>query len=621
MATPSTSSSSSPPATSVDLIFFLVPADASKPIRSFAKLRELVRKVLLEDTVQALIQQIEKDYNAEPGTAFLWKARDYLLVDALYRKVREKPVYMFDFCDSVDPHERIISILQPSESDDLTFIITYVPRAQQVSQVPATQADSEKTEHYHYLEMVKNFATLCLAARDLPTPSSACKPSSYLTNQRSEYALLDGREGGHPSDRSTMANPIELYHPAFALFRSIVEDSESKVPDDLVRETAKLRRHLSNVESEEDPRHDVIEASFPNLFQTPFRISVNADSPDLAALCPTGLIDEAALCVVDIKAELGDSGDPALRGSFQYRQFWLQEKPQSVHNAACPSFIVGVAGPWLVVLGAVFTDGVIVQRLSDYMWLGCSRVLDDRNMVITRTLYALRCALKALKTYYQDLEFTHEILNRQRFFPFVTLYIDPETKEEVKFNFVDKMQHDQTCVTFLAIRERDAQRIVVKFAARYGKQGKCTSIWRKKQLAPALLYCGPVVQGSGGFGDLRMVVMDYIDGQTLFRIYKGQDLPNSVFDKIQESLDILHDGGYVFGDLRRPNVMLMNGEGPLESRIRFIDFDWAGKEGEVRYPLNLSSRIEKVAKVMEWEIVQREHEDRLLEAMKGPHGP
>ncbi|KAJ3478244.1 hypothetical protein NLI96_g9899 [Meripilus lineatus] len=589
MATPSTSSSSSPPATSVDLIFFLISGPYNEPVRSFYQLRRLVRKVLLEDTVQALIQQIEKDYNAEPGTAFLWKAGDYLLADALYRKVREKPV--IDFCDAVDSRKRNISVLQPSESRHSTFIITYVPRAQQVSQVPATQADFEETQPYAY--MLKKFEALCLAKLD--PPSDVCTPKGYMKFQDSQLPLLDGRVGSHESDRSTVANPIELYHPVFALFRSIVEDSELELPDDFVRMTAELRRVLSKVEEREDPRHNYIEKFFSHLFQIPFIRIVDADktSPGLIAVHST-VPNTSALCVVNIKAELGDSGDPALLGSFQYRQFWLQEKQATVcAQCCCPSFIVGVAGP--------------------------CRLLDERIMIITRTLYALGRALEALKTYYQGLEFTHEFLNRQRFFPFVTLYIDPETKEEVKFHFVDKMQHDQTCVTFLAIRERDAQRIVVKFVARYGTE--VHKYMAEKQLAPALLYCGPVVQGSGGFGDLRMVVMDYIDGQTLFRIYKGQDLPNSVFNKIQESLDILHDGGYVFGDLRRPNVMLMNGEGPLESRIRFIDFDWAGKEGEVRYPLNLSSRIEKVAKVMEWEIVQREHEDRLLEAMKSPHGP
>ena len=119
----------------MDLTFYLISADASEPIRSSFQPLELTRKVILEDTVWTLCQQIEEDYNAETGTAFLWKvcmlvsfvrwsydifrtslqAEGYLLVDAFWKAVREKPV--IDFCDAVNAREKAISLCQPSQSE------------------------------------------------------------------------------------------------------------------------------------------------------------------------------------------------------------------------------------------------------------------------------------------------------------------------------------------------------------------------------------------------------------------------------------------------------------------------------------------------------------------------
>ncbi len=39
--------------------------------------------------------------------------------------------------------------------------------------------------------------------------------------------------------------------------------------------------------------------------------------------------------------------------------------------------------------------------------------------------------------------------------------------------------------------------------------------------------------------------------------------------------------GYVFGDLREPNVLLR------KDKLYILDFDWCGKINEVRYPLDI----------------------------------
>ena len=47
----------------------------------------------------------------------------------------------------------------------------------------------------------------------------------------------------------------------------------------------------------------------------------------------------------------------------------------------------------------------------------------------------------------------------------------------------------------------------------------------------------------------------------------------------------IHQQGYVHGDLRNVNVMVTNG---LTPAVMLVNFDWAGKIGEARYPINVN---------------------------------
>ncbi len=65
----------------------------------------------------------------------------------------------------------------------------------------------------------------------------------------------------------------------------------------------------------------------------------------------------------------------------------------------------------------------------------------------------------------------------------------------------------------------------------------------------------------------------------------------NVIGDLERALNILHGEGLVFGDLRRPNIMIMPGPNK-DDTVRLIDFDWAGKENEARYPIHLNQSKE-----------------------------
>lgn len=125
--------------------------------------------------------------------------------------------------------------------------------------------------------------------------------------------------------------------------------------------------------------------------------------------------------------------------------------------------------------------------------------------------------------------------------------------------------------------------VVVKFARRYSRDAHD---WTAQQgLAPRLLSCSPVWQNS----TWQMVVMekladDYQELQSSARQLLDQ-AKGIVYNQLKEWLTAFHDGGFVFGDLRPPNVMVSaKAIAAGHKGVRLVDFDWAGKQGDCKYP-------------------------------------
>ncbi|KIK92208.1 hypothetical protein PAXRUDRAFT_13348 [Paxillus rubicundulus Ve08.2h10] len=56
-------------------------------------------------------------------------------------------------------------------------------------------------------------------------------------------------------------------------------------------------------------------------------------------------------------------------------------------------------------------------------------------------------------------------------------------------------------------------------------------------------------------------------------------LSASAFTDIRKKLKDLHNGGFVHGDIRDTNILVNN-----NGKFMIVDFDWAGKINEARYP-------------------------------------
>ena len=164
----------------------------------------------------------------------------------------------------------------------------------------------------------------------------------------------------------------------------------------------------------------------------------------------------------------------------------------------------------------------------------------------------------------------------------------------------------------------DDQPVVIKFCEKYCERAH--RLLADAGYAPKLHLCTTVV---GGF---VMVVMDYVAGETVFRKFRREDegayseleLPSHVRDRIQAAIVILHGADLVFGDLRRPNVLLRSKDKGIQGMgATLVDFDWAGEVGQVHYPLllNQSGDIDWAPGVVAGGLIKKEHDNAMLALM------
>ncbi len=157
--------------------------------------------------------------------------------------------------------------------------------------------------------------------------------------------------------------------------------------------------------------------------------------------------------------------------------------------------------------------------------------------------------------------------------------------------------------------------MVVKFCERYGEDAHRTLA--NAGLAPKLHYCSEVV------GGVYIVVMEQVDGRDSYSEFRHRDLPQTVLDDVKSALGKLHSAQLVYGDMRRPNIMVVKnrksrddgGEGEDEWRGLLIDFDWSGRVDVVKYPptLNTCGEIKWAKGVESGTAIQPKHDLDMLE--------
>jgi hypothetical protein len=121
-------------------------------------------------------------------------------------------------------------------------------------------------------------------------------------------------------------------------------------------------------------------------------------------------------------------------------------------------------------VGAVITDGMIVQCLTDYIWIEIDSVSNESHIThVAKIFYALETSLEKLSAYYMSQQLTSDHPVASRYFASITVYFQGNVF--VEFEYVGYLEKGPDCVTLRArTLPEPAQDIIIKFVDRSGEK-------------------------------------------------------------------------------------------------------------------------------------------------------
>lgn len=224
---------------------------------------------------------------------------------------------------------------------------------------------------------------------------------------------------------------------------------------------------------------------------------------------------------------------------------------------------------------------------------------------VARHLAALRKANRKLDTYYRELPAPPTTPPQGQLFPY------PSSFMSLLDNTTSNLHYQSAVDNSLLFRGLSNGRdVCVKYVRRYSKEAHehCAQLGS----APQLL----------GFkalpGGWYMVVMDWLGSDKWSRLDEVE-ITFSDVNALMGKITQLHQSGYGHGDLRPTNILVSKSD-PRQRMI--IDFDWAGRLGEVCYPMNVNSvDIWRPKGVADEDPLLAEHDMSMLERLLPAHKP
>ena len=265
---------------------------------------------------------------------------------------------------------------------------------------------------------------------------------------------------------------------------------------------------------------------------------------------------------IEVKNEIGFGGGAIHVQNAAYAAAHAFQADKVRRISVCPTLLIELAGPNISLSGAVFTTIATCDQLSPMMsllWQPHSRLM----LQAARCFAAIRTALPSLRRFYEALD--QEVLQRQApkrqlEYPYPTSIIGPQGSA-LQLHYKDKLS--STC--FKATLDQEDGSVLVKFCKSYCKDAHtCLASGRH---APDFLGIESLAD------EWLMVVMEYVTGCL------WDEATDKPVAGLQAAVQLLHQAGFVHGDLRSNNILVVSGT------VRIIDFEWADVAGEAAYPL------------------------------------
>jgi len=413
--------------------------------------------------------------------------------------------------------------------------------------------------------------------RGYPSPPSFALLNNFIDYQNKDQQLIIHR----PPE--CVGSPVRFYHKVFNQFLDDYHNEELDIRKDHYKWTSEFIYEMARIYQSEPERQKIFNEKIRELFNEELaNISLDDKSSNDGVLESIVHSRKVLRLLVEMKNEIGTGGcDPTAQAAVSFAKYYTQDKKEAMLKLCnCPCFIIGLAGPWICILGAVYVEKPIVEPLTHFIPLIPTNDPPHREL-IARLFKALRLGVDRLDDFYKSLEvFEVSIVNSQRFFPYPNLYKQGVTT--VKFTYDEKLK-DQGKLLWKAETE-SGNKIILKFTCNYNQKAHelCSKIGR----APKLFY----VSKEEVYG-FYMVVMEYIEAVSLFECnsLRHEDY-KTVLEDVEKTIKTLHKEKIVFADLRDTNILAVRSqEGQYHGML--VDFDWAGQEQSGCYPPFMNQEI------------------------------
>ncbi|KAF8881995.1 hypothetical protein BD779DRAFT_1675175 [Infundibulicybe gibba] len=303
-------------------------------------------------------------------------------------------------------------------------------------------------------------------------PSIAAKYNKYTkTQMKQKLAIHDGLHPGPMMESApsklltTVAPPIYIFHPIFEQFVHDANDPSLALPRKFLIRVREFMTFSSLLKTNEPANPEVLQ-------RLPALVGVSI---------LRGRLDSSGRHVPVRNNPWQTCSGLGPGYSTRRSPMYILKRSRMRDRCCCPTFVVAGGGPWMCVLGVVFTDKDIVQRLTDMMWIRFSSTNEDDCIYhFVRVMMALHRNLPRLQEYYEktstadippfDVRSLHP-----RFYPYPMTFA--ENSRLIQFDYMKMLGDESTCVTYQAKIRNDVEApetdklVVVKFVDQYGHEG------------------------------------------------------------------------------------------------------------------------------------------------------
>jgi hypothetical protein len=166
-------------------------------------------------------------------------------------------------------------------------------------------------------------------------PAEGAKSSAYAKSQVF-YSIYDGRyKDGKP--RTTVAPPIQLFHPVFAHFLDDIRDT-CLISPDITRKTTEFMRMASAIYSNEESRGAALTPLLRSILGFNIQKILNDDRTNAdGAVELFADLGSFLLYLQEHKNEIGDgASDPSTQAGLSGGRYWVQPKVYDSHHLFHP---------------------------------------------------------------------------------------------------------------------------------------------------------------------------------------------------------------------------------------------------------------------------------------------